>query len=213
MTPLGSKTLAHLWWLGIDSFKVLFLKTIFIVQNSDFTYSGPRIDMNDIALIKTLNEIELNKNVKPICITNYIYSEPESRVATVAGFGRLSSDGPLATRLQKLQMNIIPQDECQEMLAPNPIHSSHLCLRKKDQTTCYVIIIVLEQEHFLRLIEEHIISLIPTPRSHPQPQIHSVSIWSLSSCALEQPRLWGLSQESFSQTIFLSDICSMSRWV
>ncbi|EGI60766.1 Chymotrypsin-1 [Acromyrmex echinatior] len=78
---------------------------------------------NDIALA---SPIQYNQFQKPISLAK---SKPFlGQICTLSGWGRLHTNGPLPSILQKMVQIVISQSQCQKELADMPLTASHLCM-------------------------------------------------------------------------------------
>ncbi|XP_011062186.1 PREDICTED: chymotrypsin-1-like [Acromyrmex echinatior] len=90
---------------------------------------------NDIAVIKfnhlfysfqLASPIQYNQFQKPISLAK---SKPFlGQICTLSGWGRLHTNGPLPSILQKMVQIVISQSQCQKELADMPLTASHLCM-------------------------------------------------------------------------------------
>ncbi|CAL8078739.1 unnamed protein product [Orchesella dallaii] len=82
-----------------------------------YNYKPTESHINDIAVIKLKETIKFNDKVQPICLPSE-GTEVYNKSAIVSGWGRLNGTDPAATasRLQKLDVKIIMNSECKELV-------------------------------------------------------------------------------------------------
>ncbi|XP_018315858.1 chymotrypsin-1 [Mycetomoellerius zeteki] len=80
---------------------------------------------NDIAVIKLASPIQYNQFQKPISLAK---SKPFSgQMCTLSGWGRISTNGPLPSILQKMVQIVVSQSQCQKDHPDVPLTATHLC--------------------------------------------------------------------------------------
>ena len=78
---------------------------------------------NDIALVKLNNSIEFTNYIMPICIptsteeideinSQYFFGKEHEKFGYVAGWGRLTEEGPIPEMLHKIRLPIVEQHKC-----------------------------------------------------------------------------------------------------
>ncbi|ODN00979.1 Serine proteinase stubble [Orchesella cincta] len=82
-----------------------------------YNYKPTESHVNDIAVIKLKETIKFNDKVQPICLPNED-TEVYNKNAIVSGWGRLNGTDPAASasRLQKLDVKIIMNEQCKELV-------------------------------------------------------------------------------------------------
>ncbi|XP_011690276.1 PREDICTED: uncharacterized protein LOC105451493 [Wasmannia auropunctata] len=90
-------------------------------------YTGKQQDAwnNDVAVITLSNPIQFNANQKPIALTD---SPPTAgQKCTLSGWGKISTNGPLANSLLKMEQSVVGLPQCQQIHRGMPLDNSHLC--------------------------------------------------------------------------------------
>ncbi|XP_018364198.1 PREDICTED: chymotrypsin-1-like [Trachymyrmex cornetzi] len=81
---------------------------------------------NDIAVIKLASPIQYNQFQKPIPL---VKSEPlPGQICSLSGWGRIRTNGPLPSILQKMVQIVVTRDQCQKQNPDVPLTGSHLCM-------------------------------------------------------------------------------------
>ncbi|XP_020947785.1 ovochymase-1 [Sus scrofa] len=81
-----------------------------IVVHEDFdavTYDS------DIALIQLSSALEFNSVVRPVCLPHRMEPPFSSEICVVTGWGSISEDGDLASRLQQIQVPVLEREFCE----------------------------------------------------------------------------------------------------
>ncbi|XP_055697456.1 venom serine protease-like [Phlebotomus papatasi] len=96
-------------------------------------------NQNDIALIKTTTPIQMNPGVGIACLpfkynTNTV-SQFSGYTVEAAGWGTTEFSGPRPNILQKVQLNVISQPQCQSVLG-SAINNNHICTFTTNKDTC-----------------------------------------------------------------------------
>jgi len=101
------------------------------------SYNAKSYD-NDFAIIKLASPITFSDRVSPICLpstsTNY-----DSKVATVTGWGTLSSGGSQPSILQKVDVNTMTNAKCSASdtaYSASDITSNMICARDTGKDSC-----------------------------------------------------------------------------
>ena len=100
---------------------------------------------NDIALIKTSQDIKFSNSVNAICLPK-IWSEPQGDTFIVSGFGRLQQYGQLARFLQKVTLDLFNIKKCailyqkKYFIRPHylKLYQSQICAWNVDKDACQV---------------------------------------------------------------------------
>lgn len=82
-----------------------------MIKHPNFT---SRHKYNDIALIKLDGFVEFNEYVRPACLPEL---DSIGFYATATGWGRLDSNGPLSSHLQKVELDLFTHGECNDLYA------------------------------------------------------------------------------------------------
>ncbi|XP_012054316.1 PREDICTED: chymotrypsin-1-like [Atta cephalotes] len=81
---------------------------------------------NDIAVIKLASPIQYNRFQRSIPLAKF---KPfPGQICTLSGWGRIRTNGPLPSILQKMVQIVISQSQCQKMHSDVPLTASHLCM-------------------------------------------------------------------------------------
>lgn len=93
---------------------------------------------NDIALIRTLQPIQFNEAVGPVCLP-WKYRSNNFNGATVeaCGWGDLDFGGPKSDVLNKVALNVISNQECSSRLNSTITHQK-MCTYTPTKDTCQV---------------------------------------------------------------------------
>jgi len=101
------------------------------------SYSGASLN-NDFAIIKLASPLSFSDRVSPICLpsasTNY-----DNKVATVTGWGTLSSGGSQPNILQKVDVNTMTNAKCSgsdTAYSPSDITSFMICAAETGKDSC-----------------------------------------------------------------------------
>ncbi|KAI4586424.1 hypothetical protein MJG53_004211 [Ovis ammon polii x Ovis aries] len=68
---------------------------------------------SDIALIQLSSALEFNSVVRPICLPHSLEPLFSSEICVVTGWGSVSKDGGLASRLQQIQVPVLEREVCE----------------------------------------------------------------------------------------------------
>lgn len=92
---------------------------------------------NDIAVIKTFNEVQLNEGVGVVCLPFKYKQESNTFVrdkVTVTGWGTLEFSGPKSDKLMKVDLDVISNAECNTK--GMNVTSGHLCTYTRGKDSC-----------------------------------------------------------------------------
>ncbi|GAB0089520.1 venom serine protease [Sergentomyia squamirostris] len=105
-------------------------------------YSGNcdlEVEPGDIAILKTIAEIQMNPGVGIACLPWKYYTENETQFASetveVAGWGLLEFAGKKATVLQKVALNVLSTPQCKEAYG-NTANDNYICTYTPGKDTC-----------------------------------------------------------------------------
>ncbi|XP_058835399.1 venom serine protease-like, partial [Topomyia yanbarensis] len=119
---------------GTDSpFAALMVITTFTI------HSGYRKQsfVNDIALVRTREEIQFNNGVGPACLPwNWPTATFNNMVVEATGWGTLDFGGPVSTVLRKVSLNVISYETCRQRMPSSGIKTSQICTFAKDRDAC-----------------------------------------------------------------------------
>lgn len=88
-------------------------------------YNKPNFH-NDIALVKLESKLEFSDNVKTIEYSERVV--PEDATLTLTGWGRTSTNGPIPTKLQTIDLKYITYEECKRLHDNAPeVDIGHVC--------------------------------------------------------------------------------------
>ncbi|KAB0393301.1 hypothetical protein E2I00_002054, partial [Balaenoptera physalus] len=68
---------------------------------------------SDIALIQLSSALEFNSVVRPVCLPHSTEPLFSSEICVVTGWGSVSEDGGLASRLQQIQVSVLEREVCE----------------------------------------------------------------------------------------------------
>ncbi|XP_055250819.1 ovochymase-1 [Moschus berezovskii] len=68
---------------------------------------------SDIALIQLSSALEFNSAVRPVCLPHSLEPLFSSEICVVTGWGSVSKDGGLASRLQQIQVPVLEREVCE----------------------------------------------------------------------------------------------------
>uniref|UniRef100_A0A2R8ZVZ5 Ovochymase 1 n=1 Tax=Pan paniscus TaxID=9597 RepID=A0A2R8ZVZ5_PANPA len=68
---------------------------------------------SDIALIQLSSPLEYNSAVRPVCLPHSTEPLFSSEICAVTGWGSISADGGLASRLQQIQVHVLEREVCE----------------------------------------------------------------------------------------------------
>nr|AUI10830.1 putative PQM protease precursor [Peucetia striata] len=124
-----------------DAATVQKLKLSKIIPHENYTEDGYA---NDIAIIKTATKIDFKKSkgfVNAICLPSGA-SAPTGE-ATVIGWGKLKSDGPISAELREASLPLVPFETCKKIYAdddsefePVQVLPSMLCAGGNGKDAC-----------------------------------------------------------------------------
>ncbi|XP_053686566.1 chymotrypsin-2-like [Sabethes cyaneus] len=81
---------------------------------------------NDIALVKLQSKLEFSDNVSAVEYSEKVV--PENANLTLTGWGRTSSNGPIPTKLQTIDLKYVPYEECKRLHGDAPeVDIGHVC--------------------------------------------------------------------------------------
>ncbi|XP_050097528.1 chymotrypsin-2-like [Anopheles aquasalis] len=111
--------------------QLIHVKEVFIHSR----YNKPTFH-NDIALVKLESELKYSELVKPIEYSEQVV--PESSILTLTGWGRLSTNGPIPSNLQTIELNYVNNEECKRLHNnSNDVDIGHICtLTKTGEGAC-----------------------------------------------------------------------------
>ncbi|XP_043738407.1 ovochymase-1-like [Cervus elaphus] len=89
-----------------------------IVMHEDF---DTRSYDSDIALIQLSSALEFNSVVRPVCLPHSLEPLFSSEICVVTGWGSVSKEGGLASRLQQIQVPVLEREVCERTY-----YSAHL---------------------------------------------------------------------------------------
>ncbi|KAB0387374.1 hypothetical protein FD755_002330, partial [Muntiacus reevesi] len=81
-----------------------------IIMHEDF---DTRSYDSDIALIQLSSALEFNSVVRPICLPHSLEPLFSSEICVVTGWGSVSKEGGLASRLQQIQVSMLEREVCE----------------------------------------------------------------------------------------------------
>ncbi|KAE8322179.1 trypsin-like cysteine/serine peptidase domain-containing protein [Aspergillus sergii] len=90
-------------------------------------YTGQQLDAwrNDVAVITLAAPIQYNSYQRPIALAT---STPAAGQRVVlSGWGKVSTNGPLANTLLKMEQTVVGLSQCQQYHRGMPLDNSHLC--------------------------------------------------------------------------------------
>ncbi|EAT46500.1 AAEL002347-PA [Aedes aegypti] len=106
--------------------------TKFIVHSR---YNNPQFH-NDIALVKLATKLEFSDNVSSIEYSEKVV--PQNATLTLTGWGRTSTNGPIPTKLQTIDLKHISNEECKRLHGGgSEVDIGHICtLTKTGEGAC-----------------------------------------------------------------------------
>ncbi|KAB0347206.1 hypothetical protein FD754_012063, partial [Muntiacus muntjak] len=81
-----------------------------IITHEDF---DTRSYDSDIALIQLSSALEFNSVVRPVCLPHSLEPLFSSEICVVTGWGSVSKEGGLASRLQQIQVSMLEREVCE----------------------------------------------------------------------------------------------------
>lgn len=115
-----------------SSFTAVYTLSRFIIHES---YSSST-NANDIALVRTVNQIRLNFGVGLVCLF-FIFGNSSfaGTVVTVTGWGTTEISGRLSSTLLKTDTNVITNEVCMRHF-PLAVTNNFLCTLRGGHDTC-----------------------------------------------------------------------------
>ncbi|XP_075216398.1 venom protease-like [Lycorma delicatula] len=114
----------------------------YIVTRYNHPEYHPPAKYNDIALYKVNKEIEFNQYVRPVCLHQYTSILTHKNIMA-AGWGRLGFVGPQSSKLMKVELNLLPHNDCEKSTNKKELSEgihlrSMLCVgyKKGERDTC-----------------------------------------------------------------------------
>ncbi|XP_055609020.1 chymotrypsin-2-like [Uranotaenia lowii] len=98
-------------------------------------YNKPQFH-NDIALIKLTDKIQFSDDIKVIGYSEKVV--PVNSTLVLTGWGRTSTNGPIPTKLQTIELNYVPYEECRKLHGDSEdVDIGHICtLNKVGEGAC-----------------------------------------------------------------------------
>jgi len=99
-------------------------------------WSGSLSDMNDIATLRTVTEIQFTDNIKPICLPT-----PDTCLQTlsemwVSGYGKTAQDEGTAAHLQHVSLPLQTVSDCQSRFGSGVVDHTTTCGKLNGQRVC-----------------------------------------------------------------------------
>ncbi|XP_053689581.1 venom serine protease-like [Sabethes cyaneus] len=120
---------------GTDtSFAKLMLISTFTINSA---YNA-QAKTNDIALVRTTDQIVFNAGVNRACLPyGYATQTFNGVYLTTLGWGTLDFGGPLATDLQKVALQVMPLTDCRTKLSGmSPVQDNQICTYTAGKDSC-----------------------------------------------------------------------------
>lgn len=89
-------------------------------------YSPANQYENDIALLKLFQPLTFDEFTNQVKLPQQGQDTPGDSAATLIGWGRNASEGIIQLRLQKVNLRVYSDEECQS-IHTSPVHSSNIC--------------------------------------------------------------------------------------
>ncbi|KAG7309976.1 hypothetical protein JYU34_004499 [Plutella xylostella] len=105
-----------------------------VVIHEDFTSTSVR-DENDIAIATLSEPVEFRDTISTICLPKPGQSF-ERRVATIVGWGRVDVKGDPSKVLLKANLDILPDEECQNSQLAKHLKPTMMCAYAKGKDGC-----------------------------------------------------------------------------
>lgn len=103
-----------------------------IIKHQDYNPSS-NIQENDIALVKMANPFVFNKGVGPSCLPwKFTADYFDNKYILAAGYGMLNFGGDQSAKLQKVSLQILPANRCEDSIF-NP---NKVCSYAVNKDTC-----------------------------------------------------------------------------
>ncbi|XP_053685056.1 venom serine protease-like, partial [Sabethes cyaneus] len=92
---------------------------------------------NDIALVRTQEEIQFNNGVGPACLPwKWPTVTFDNMAVEAAGWGTLDFGGPLSNVLRKVSLNVVSYETCRQQMSSSAITPNHLCTYANQRDAC-----------------------------------------------------------------------------
>ncbi|CAG9834361.1 unnamed protein product [Diabrotica balteata] len=98
--------------------------------------------INDIAIIKTDEAMTFSLNVGPVCLPfvydgyTFNYQDVTLLAVCVSGWGQIFYNGPSSAILQKVNVKVMNNTYCQQMLPGNQITQAQICTYSSGKDAC-----------------------------------------------------------------------------
>ena len=102
-----------------------------IVQHEGYVRSSLK---NDISLLKISHPLNFDKYVQPVTLPEQ--GEEFTGTALVSGWGRLHQGGQTPTVLQKVEVPIVPDDDCRISYPGDSVADSMMCAGETGKDSC-----------------------------------------------------------------------------
>ncbi|XP_056648011.1 venom serine protease-like [Diorhabda sublineata] len=100
-------------------------------------YFDPDTQTNDLAIVKTMKNIEFSLYVGPICLPFlYTFDTFAFDNVTILGWGQEFFNGPSSDILQKVELQVVPNSDCQSQLPDNIITPNQICTYAQNKDAC-----------------------------------------------------------------------------
>ncbi|CAH1279676.1 unnamed protein product [Diabrotica balteata] len=92
---------------------------------------------NDVAIIRTLQPIAFSLLVGPVCLPFlYSYDTFARENVTILGWGQIFYNGPSSDVLQKVEVEVIANTQCQRSFRNESIYTSQICTLTPGKDSC-----------------------------------------------------------------------------
>ena len=95
-----------------------------------------RHQLYDFGLIKLDRQVKFDANITPVCLPGRNFKGDKFDSLLVAGWGRVSENGPRSPVLLETEIIEMPLSECQKLLGTKKITEGHICAGDDKRDAC-----------------------------------------------------------------------------
>ncbi|EAT41697.1 AAEL006692-PA [Aedes aegypti] len=111
-----------------------------LIPISTFTiHTGyrPQTSANDIAMVRTRDQIVFNAGVGPVCLPwHWSTTTFDNYLVEAVGWGTMDFGAPASSVLRKVNLNVVNYETCRQMLNSTQITKNQICTYADARDTC-----------------------------------------------------------------------------
>ncbi|KXJ80078.1 venom serine protease-like [Aedes albopictus] len=119
---------------GVDTpYSVLIPISTFTVHNG----YRPQSTANDIAMVRTRDQIIFNAGVGPVCLPwRWSTATFDNMLVEGVGWGTTDFGAPASSVLRKVNMNVVSYETCRQMMNSSEVTKNQICTYADGRDTC-----------------------------------------------------------------------------